>query len=53
MLLGVVQEVFNFELLISLPNNLSGCVQITNINKLFTSQLEEEATENEDAEVRF
>ena len=44
---------FDVELLISLPNNLSGSVHITNINKAFTSQLEEETKESEDEEVYF
>ncbi|CAB3976612.1 RRP5 homolog [Paramuricea clavata] len=52
LLLGVVEEVFEFEMVISLANNLSGCVHITDINPAFTSLLEqeEESGENDEPE---
>lgn len=42
LLLGVVEEVYEFEMVISLANNLSGCVHITDINPTFTSLLQQE-----------
>lgn len=41
-MLGVVEEVFEFEMVISLCSNLSGSVHITDINPAFTSVLEQE-----------
>ena len=51
-MLGVVEEVFEFEMVISLPNNLSGCVHITDINPAFTSLLEQEEESDENDEVK-
>jgi hypothetical protein len=38
-LLGVVQEVQEFELRVSLPGHLQGCVPITNISPAYTAYL--------------
>jgi ribosomal protein S1 len=51
-LLGVVEGVFEFEIVISLANNLSGCVHITDINPVFTSLLEQEDDGDENDEVK-
>ncbi|XP_028390902.1 protein RRP5 homolog isoform X2 [Dendronephthya gigantea] len=50
LLLGVVEEVFEFEMVVSLANNLSGCVHITDINPAFTSLLEQESEEGDENE---
>ena len=47
-MLGVVEEVFEFEIVISLANNLTGCVHITDINPAFTSLLEHEEEDDGD-----
>ena len=52
-MLGVVEEVFEFEIVISLANNLSGCVHITDINPVFTSLLEQEEEDDGNDEVKY
>lgn len=40
-LLGVVKEIHDIELLISLPNNLTGCVPITDISSTLSQKAEQ------------
>ncbi|XP_071947119.1 protein RRP5 homolog [Antedon mediterranea] len=42
LLLGVVREIHDVQIIISLPNNLKGYVQITDINDKYTERLREE-----------
>ncbi|XP_033098849.1 protein RRP5 homolog [Anneissia japonica] len=42
LLLGAVREIHDIELVISLPNNLHGYVQITDINDKYTERIREE-----------
>lgn len=52
--LGAVKEVNEYDMVISLPNGLSGFVHITHINEKITEKLKEEleAGETKDSEVR-
>ena len=52
--LGAIREVNEFDMVVSLPNGLSGFVHITHINDKITERLKEElqADESNDTEVR-
>ena len=53
--LGAIREVNEFDMVISLPNGLSGFVHITHINDKITERLKEELqadNESKDTEVR-
>lgn len=52
--LGAIKEVNEYDLVISLPNGLSGFVHITHINEKVTEKLKEElqADDSSDNEVR-
>jgi len=53
--LGAIREVNEYDMVISLPNGLSGFVHITHINDKITERLKEElqADDSEDTEVRL
>lgn len=53
--LGAIKEVNEYDMVISLPNGLSGFVHITHINEKITEKLKEEleAGETKDSEVRY
>jgi len=53
--LGAIREVNEYDMVISLPNGLSGFVHITHINEKITERLKEElqADDSEDTEVRL
>ena len=54
-MLGAIREVNEYDMVISLPNGLSGFVHITHINEKITERLKEElqADDSEDTEVRL
>lgn len=53
-MLGAIKEVNEYDLVISLPNGLSGFVHITHINDKITERLKEElqSEDSKDDEVR-
>lgn len=53
--LGAIKEVNEYDMVISLPNGLSGFVHIMHINEKITEKLKEEleAGETKDGEVRY
>ena len=54
-MLGAIKEVNEYDMVISLPNGLSGFVHITHINDVITERLKEElqGDDSKDTEVRF
>lgn len=51
-ILGCVKEVNELELVISLPNGLQGCVQVTEICDAYTEKLNEQVAQEEPLQVR-
>lgn len=52
LLLGCVKEANSFELVVSLPNGLTGFVQVTSICDSYTQMLSEQVAKQELLEVR-
>ena len=54
-MLGAIKEVNEYDMVISLPNGLSGFVHITHINDVITERLKEDlqGDDSKDTEVRF
>lgn len=53
LLLGCIKEVSDYELVVSLPNGLSGFVPVTQISDAYSKMLSEEVAQGELLEVRL